>query len=267
MENKIGPTAKTKIRRLVFFIFAALLVFVLTEKLFVDSYKVMTESMLPTIQVGQKIIVNEMLFGRRITSNCNKKDKPEFKRLPGIRHIEPNDIVCFNCPKGLWGRMHFNYDVVYCKRILGTPGDRIGAVDGHYWNDKILKPIGIVDEQEKLRWMHNGVFVWNKTYDLFPESGLGWNIKNWGPLVVPAKGMIIMLNENNRELYRTIIEYETGGELGDIDNYTFCNNYYFAVGDNVVNSNDSRYWGFIPEDFIIGIVAGKRVKLNFEQRH
>jgi len=266
-ENKIGFIAKAKKYRLFFFLFAILLVLVLTEHLLSDSYKVMTESMLPTIQVGQRIIVKEILYGRRITSDNNKNNKPKFKRLPGIRHIEPNDIVCFNSPKGIWGQIQFNKDVVYCKRILGTPGDRIGAVDGHYWNDKKLKPIGIVDEQEKLRWMHNGVFIWNKTYTLFPESGLGWNIKNWGPLLVPAKGMKIILNENNRELYRHVIEYEMGSELGDIGTYTFCDNYYFAVGDNVMNSNDSRYWGFIPEDFIIGIVAGKKVRSNFDLRH
>lgn len=263
MENNEivrGPIMKTMKCRLLISIIIVLLVSVIVEFLSVDSYKVITESMSPTIQAGQKIIVNEMLCGRRIAKGCNKNNKPEFIRLPGIRHIQPNDIVCFNSPKGVWGQIKLNKDVVYCKRILGTPGDRIGAVDGHYWNDRILKPIGLVDEQEKLRWMYNGAFIWNKTYDIFPESGLGWSIKNWGPIIVPAKGMTIFLNENNRELYRHVIEYETGNTLGDINTYTFCDNYYFSVGDNVMNSNDSRYWGFIPEDFIIGIVCGKKVK-------
>jgi type IV secretory pathway protease TraF len=47
--------------------------------------------------------------------------------------------------------------------------------------------------------------------------------------------------------------------------HTFLNNYYFALGDNSLESNDSRYWGFIPEDFIIGIVGGRRVKNNPNQ--
>ena len=46
---------------------------------------------------------------------------------------------------------------------------------------------------------------------------------------------------------------------------TFKNNYYFAFGDNSLDSQDSRYWGFIPEDFIIGIVGGKRVRNNPNQ--
>ena len=89
----------------------------------------------------------------------------------------------------------------------------------------------------------------------------GWNIKNWGPLIVPAKGMTIEIDDQTRELYRQIIEFETKKELdNNCTKYTFIGDYYFAVGDNAINSNDSRYWGFIPEDFIIGIVAGKKVK-------
>jgi signal peptidase I len=64
-----------------------------------------------------------------------------------------------------------------------------------------------------------------------------------------------------RELYRKVIEYETGTPLDEsLTEYTFQGNYYFAVGDNAMSSFDSRYWGFIPEDFIIGIVGGKRFR-------
>lgn len=228
----------------------------------VDYYMIATSSMMPTIQAGQRITINKFIYGIRIVF---KKNTNNYKliRTKGIRTIEPNDVICFNKPQGDLKRTSlFTESDVYCKRILGTPGDRIGAVDGHYWNEKILRPIGIVEEQEKLRWMFDGVFVWNDTFDVFAESGLGWNIKNWGPLIVPAKGMTIHLHENNRELYRHVIEYETGMELGNIDTYTFCDNYYFAVGDNVMNSNDSRYWGFVPADYIIGVVSGWKGSRN-----
>ena len=78
---------------------------------------------------------------------------------------------------------------------------------------------------------------------------------------MPAKGLTVTLDDFTRELYRKVIEYETGGPLDEsLKEYTFRGDYYFAVGDNAMSSFDSRYWGFIPEDFIIGIVGGKRIR-------
>ena len=78
---------------------------------------------------------------------------------------------------------------------------------------------------------------------------------------MPAKGVTATLDVFSRELYRQIIEKETGEILTDsITEYTFRKDYYFAVGDNAISSFDSRYWGFIPEDFIIGIVSGKKYR-------
>lgn len=236
--------------------------------IFLDHYMIATSSMMPTIQPGQRITINKLIYGVRIVLKKDF-DKYEIIRTTGIRAIKPNDVICFNKPNRVLNRTSlFVKSDVYCKRVLGAPGDRIGAVDGHYWNDKILKPIGIVDEQEKLRWMFDGAFIWSDTFYVLPESGLEWNIKNWGPLIVPAKGMTILLNENNRELYRRVIEYETGKELDlSIDSYCFSENYFFAVGDNVMNSNDSRYWGFIPADYIIGVVSGCKGSRDLNQNN
>ncbi|GAA4819904.1 signal peptidase I [Algivirga pacifica] len=91
-----------------------------------------------------------------------------------------------------------------------------------------------------------------------------WSIDNFGPLYIPKKGDKIELTEATIPLYRTIIEqYEgnsgvmfnngklfQGGE--ELTEYTFKQNYYFMMGDNRHNSEDSRYWGFVPEDRIIG---------------
>ncbi len=98
----------------------------------------------------------------------------------------------------------------------------------------------------------------------FPDGGCnGWTISEFGPLYIPAKGSVVGMNPETRLLYRNVIEWEQKKKLtlhgdsvllGDsvIHNYRFCENYYFVSGDKMVNSKDSRYWGLLPEPFIVG---------------
>lgn len=105
--------------------------------------------------------------------------------------------------------------------------------------------------------------------DVFPSAELGWNGDQYGPIYIPKKGATVEINQNSLPFYKRIIEVYEGSEMEQeqtittdgaeilmngkpLKNYTFKQDYYYMLGDNRHNSEDSRYWGYVPENHIVG---------------
>lgn len=233
------------------------------------SFTIPSDSMSPELKQGDHILVVKPIYGARLFDvfATLRLEQVEIYRTPGFRNIQRNDVVVFNNPYPEKDRelcMHIlKY---YVKRCVGIPGDSLYISDYHYLRKGDNQIYGNVATQNLLRDFLN-LNIEKNGFTAFPfDSLMQWNIKDFGPMYIPAKGDSVKMNRINYLLYKQLIEWETGKRLRCkdaqvyLDNfeckgYRFLKDYYFMAGDNIINSNDSRYWGLVPEEYIVGKVC------------
>lgn len=231
--------------------------FVVMQMFLFSSFKIPSNSMEPGLIAGDYVLVNKLIPGARLFNvfASLRGEQVQIVRLPGLREIRRNDVVVFNYPyPNNLDRIEMHMMKYYIKRCLGLPGDSLSIVNGYYRVNGIFEPVGNIEGQELFSVQSNKMLKDAGLYWSFPKDSLiSWNVKNFGPLYLPRKGDVIDMNRENISIYRKLIEWETGQKLDPrIVSYTFQKNYYFVAGDRIEDSQDSRYWGLLPEEFIVG---------------
>ena len=220
---------------------------------------------------------HNVIFGKESYSTLIQND---YRRLKGLRKVKRGDIVVFGFPNGdtvlrkapsedyySLCRFYGKKKVIstlgpviarpadkvdhYVKRCVAIPGDTLEIREGLVWVDGVQQP-----SYPGMQISRNLEKVQNDYREIFPFSpDYTWTRDEFGPLWIPEKRVTVELTRENLPLYERIIrvyEHSSVEEALAAGSYTFKQDYYFMMGDNRHNSLDSRYWGFVPEDHIVG---------------
>jgi len=225
----------------------------------IDAFQIPSTSMENTLQPGDFILANKFAY------NIATPSEIPFANVPLPQYIffevgkpEINDVVIFEFPSG------FENDSLrggskYVKRIIAGPHDTLKITNGEIFvNSKTIKlpstfktPKDTEDKDQK------------KDEVIYPP-GTKWNRDSYGPIIIPAKGDTIKIAPENFELWQSVIVMDhsersllSEGTLVTLDGraiseYVLTQDHYFVIGDNIEASMDSRHFGFITDDMIIG---------------
>lgn len=187
-------------------LFPVLLLVLVFRSFLFEPFKIPSGSMIPTLWIGDFIVVNKYAYGLRLPVLNSK--------VIEIGEPERGDIIVFRFPE--------DERVNYIKRVVGLPGDTIS------YRDKVLFLNGEQVEQETL-----GAWV---------GKGLNRN--------VPGRNPVELREFLDEDPHRIVVYPERPN--GRVESVTVPEGHYFVMGDNRDQSLDSRAWGFVPEENLVG---------------
>ncbi len=225
---------------------------------FLDAFRIPTGSMENTLLVGDYVLVNKTSYSFHTPHYIplTSISIPSFNVF-STSNPERGDVIIFKYPYGSEVQRENSVNLV--KRIVGLPGDKIEIKRQEVFINGKPIPFPGAAKINLGDIMEAG----EREKGIFPSDS-NWNRDNYGPIMVPKKGELIDLNPENARFWKPIIDGELGKntlsaegtvitiEGKPVHGYTLTKDYYFVLGDNRENSMDSRYWGFITEDMIIG---------------
>jgi signal peptidase I len=245
-------------KRFVKYLLIAFILVFLIKFFVIDAFKIPTGSMKDTLIEGDFILINKMAY---VLSTPNQIPffglKLGRSELYDIGKPKMNDVVAFEMPSEFYNPSS-KISSILVKRIIGLPGDTLEIINKEVFinRKKIRNPsylhINLNESNNK-----------NADDKLFPYDRK-WTIDNYGPVIIPKKGMTVELNPKNISVWENAINIDFGEKSMSVEGtvinfkgkpiheYAFKKNYYFVLGDNRGNSLDSRYFGYIPEEWIIG---------------
>ncbi len=236
-------------------IFPLLLCIFLVRSFIFEPFKIPTGSMIPTLLIGDLIVVKKFAY--------NIIDPLFYNRILNIHKPKRGDIVVFKYP--------INPNIFYIKRIIGIPGDKIIY-------SFLTKSLSIYPNCGNIQYCNNKLninysnLIISNFIQTFTDVGINFEKiytnrqinKNFVQLMQKKENLgnnicyTILINPEKQDQL-TFYYKQTGKSLAE---WVVPNNQYFVMGDNRDYSADSRYWGFVPEEYLVGKATAIWISLN-----